>query len=49
MSGEVIYEQGTFVTGYGERRRTGRFLRFGEPRGSILPPADIPDTVAVAK
>lgn len=41
VAGDVIYERGTFVPGYGETRRTGRFLRAGEPAGTVTPPAPV--------
>lgn len=35
VTGEVVYERGEFVEGYGRSLRTGRFLRAGEERGSV--------------
>ncbi|AXQ30916.1 N-acyl-D-glutamate amidohydrolase [Solimonas sp. K1W22B-7] len=40
VGGQLVYRDGAFAPGYGEERRTGRFLRVGEPRGSVdAPPA----------
>ena len=35
VTGEVVYERGEFVEGYGRTLGTGRFLRAGEARGSV--------------
>ncbi|MET0930850.1 MAG: amidohydrolase family protein [Aeromicrobium sp.] len=37
VTGEVVFERGTFVEGYGRTIGTGRFLRAGEPRGTVAP------------
>ncbi|MCL3817342.1 N-acyl-D-amino-acid deacylase family protein [Aeromicrobium wangtongii] len=37
VSGEVVFERGDFVEGYGRTLGTGRFLRAGEPRGTVAP------------
>jgi N-acyl-D-aspartate/D-glutamate deacylase len=37
VSGELVFERGTFVEGYGRTIGTGRFLRAGEPRGTVAP------------
>jgi N-acyl-D-aspartate/D-glutamate deacylase len=37
VSGEVVYEHGEFADGYGRTMRTGRFLRAGEPAGTVSP------------
>jgi len=36
IGGQIVCRGGEFVAGYGESRRTGRFLRVGEPRGSVM-------------
>jgi N-acyl-D-aspartate/D-glutamate deacylase len=36
IGGQLVCEHGVFVEGYGQTRRTGRFLRVGEPRGSVI-------------
>ncbi len=41
VCGEVVFEDGEFADGYGETRRTGRFLRAGEPVGTVTPAADV--------
>jgi N-acyl-D-aspartate/D-glutamate deacylase len=35
VGGEVVFENGAFSPGYGKTARTGRFLRAGEPRGTV--------------
>jgi N-acyl-D-aspartate/D-glutamate deacylase len=35
VGGKVVYRAGAFVAGYGTEFATGRFLRAGEPRGSV--------------
>lgn len=35
VAGEVVYRSGDFVPGYGSTVGPGRFLRAGEPRGSV--------------
>jgi N-acyl-D-aspartate/D-glutamate deacylase len=35
VGGRVVFERGAFAPGYGETLRAGRFLRAGEPRGSV--------------
>lgn len=37
VSGELVYERGEFVEGYGRTLGTGRFLRAGEARGTVAP------------
>ncbi|KAA1380701.1 N-acyl-D-amino-acid deacylase family protein [Aeromicrobium fastidiosum] len=37
VSGELVFERGRFVDGYGVSLGTGRFLRAGEPRGTVAP------------
>jgi N-acyl-D-aspartate/D-glutamate deacylase len=37
VSGELVFERGTFVEGYGRTIGTGRFLRAGEARGTVAP------------
>ena len=37
VSGEPVFERGDFVEGYGTTLGTGRFLRAGEPRGTVAP------------
>jgi N-acyl-D-aspartate/D-glutamate deacylase len=37
VSGELVFERGDFVEGYGTTLGTGRFLRAGEPRGTVAP------------
>lgn len=46
VAGEVIHRGGEFVPTYGTSRRTGRFLRAGEPRGTVSPPVDVRRAVA---
>jgi N-acyl-D-aspartate/D-glutamate deacylase len=36
VGGRLVFEQGAFVPGYGESFRSGRFLRAGEPRGTVI-------------
>lgn len=36
IGGQLAFRNGAFVPGYGHTRRTGRFLRVGEPRGSVI-------------
>lgn len=48
VAGEVVFEEGRFIDGYGTTRRTGRFLRAGETTGTVLPPAIIQDDEAAA-
>jgi N-acyl-D-aspartate/D-glutamate deacylase len=38
VAGEVVYEYGAFAKGYGTLRRTGRFLRAHEERGTTSVP-----------
>lgn len=38
VGGQLVFRDGAFAPGYGEERRTGRFLRVGEPRGSVDAP-----------
>lgn len=35
IGGKIVFRNGEFVPGYGEDMRSGRFLRVGEPRGSV--------------
>lgn len=35
VGGRVVFERGAFAPGYGETLQAGRFLRAGEPRGSV--------------
>ena len=35
IGGKIVFRNGEFVPGYGEQIRSGRFLRVGEPRGSV--------------
>lgn len=35
IGGKIVFRDGEFVPGYGEQMRSGRFLRVGEPRGSV--------------
>ncbi|HSW14790.1 MAG TPA: N-acyl-D-glutamate amidohydrolase, partial [Solimonas sp.] len=35
VGGQLVYRDGVFAPGYGQRSRSGRFLRAGEPRGSV--------------
>jgi N-acyl-D-aspartate/D-glutamate deacylase len=37
VSGELVYQRGEFVEGYGRTLGTGRFLRAGEARGTVAP------------
>ncbi|MGA8987213.1 N-acyl-D-amino-acid deacylase family protein [Aeromicrobium sp.] len=37
VTGEVVFERGVFVEGYGRTLGTGRFLRAGEDRGTVAP------------
>ena len=37
VTGELVFERGTFVEGYGRSIGTGRFLRAGEARGTVAP------------
>ena len=37
VTGEVVFERGQFVEGYGRTLGTGRFLRAGEERGTVAP------------
>ncbi len=37
VSGVLVFERGDFVEGYGTTLGTGRFLRAGEPRGTVAP------------
>jgi N-acyl-D-aspartate/D-glutamate deacylase len=37
VAGVVVYRAGEFAEGYGRTLGTGRFLRAGEPRGSVTP------------
>lgn len=41
IAGEVVYRYGEFTPGYGTRRRTGRFLRAGEAKGTVDLPAEV--------
>jgi N-acyl-D-aspartate/D-glutamate deacylase len=41
IGGELVYEAGRFADSFGVDRRTGRFLRFGEERGTVLPAVDL--------
>jgi N-acyl-D-aspartate/D-glutamate deacylase len=36
VGGRVVYRDGSFIAGYGEAFRTGRFLRAGEPHGTCI-------------
>lgn len=36
IGGKIVFRDGEFVSGYGQSDRTGRFLRVGEPRGSVM-------------
>jgi N-acyl-D-glutamate deacylase len=36
ISGDVVYERGTFASGYGQRRRHGSFLRVGQKTPPVL-------------
>ncbi len=49
VAGELIFERGAFVPGYGHARRTGRFLRAGEARGTVVAPPDVPAQTVAAK
>lgn len=35
IGGKIVFRDGEFVPGYGEQIQSGRFLRVGEPRGSV--------------
>jgi N-acyl-D-aspartate/D-glutamate deacylase len=35
VAGKVVYRAGEFVPGYGKDFTSGRFLRAGEPRGTV--------------
>jgi N-acyl-D-aspartate/D-glutamate deacylase len=35
VGGRVVYRAGEFVAGYGTDFASGRFLRAGEPRGTV--------------
>ena len=35
VGGQVVWRDGAFTSGFGQTHRTGRFLRTGEPRGSV--------------
>ncbi len=48
VAGEVVHTYGSFVEGYGRSRRTGRFLRAGEARGTVLAPATVAGPVELA-
>jgi N-acyl-D-aspartate/D-glutamate deacylase len=37
VGGKVVYRAGSFVPGYGADFATGRFLRAGEPTGTVRP------------
>jgi N-acyl-D-aspartate/D-glutamate deacylase len=37
VGGTVVYRGGEFVDGYGRELNTGRFLRAGEPQGTVRP------------
>lgn len=37
IGGRVVFQEGEFREGYGRSWRSGRFLRAGEPRGSVTP------------
>lgn len=47
VGGKVVYRAGEFVTGYGKYFASGRFLRAGEPRGSVREPVTSRQTAAV--
>lgn len=47
VGGRTVFRDGAFVEGYGEAWRTGRFLRAGEPRGTVAPAAASAAPVAV--
>ena len=36
VGGRVVFEHGSFAPGFGRTARTGRFLRAGEPRGTVI-------------
>jgi N-acyl-D-aspartate/D-glutamate deacylase len=38
VGGTVVYRSGEFTEGYGRTMHTGRFLRAGEPRGTVREP-----------
>lgn len=46
VTGEVVYERGAFVEGYGHSLGTGRFLRAGEARGTVAPVRRLEQVVA---
>ena len=46
IGGEVVYEAGAFVEGYGEARRYGRFLRAGQKAAPLAQPAAAPSLAA---
>jgi len=48
VAGEVVYRKGTFADGYGQSRRTGRFLRAGEPRGTVRQPEPVAGPLQLA-
>jgi N-acyl-D-aspartate/D-glutamate deacylase len=39
VGGQIVWRNGAFTPGFGKTHRTGRFLRAGEPRGSVDMPA----------
>jgi N-acyl-D-aspartate/D-glutamate deacylase len=47
VGGRVVYREGEFVPGYGTDFAAGRFLRAGEPRGSVRQQVDRPVTAAI--
>ncbi len=46
VAGVVVYRAGEFAEGYGRTLGTGRFLRAGEPRGSVTPVRRVVEQVA---
>jgi N-acyl-D-aspartate/D-glutamate deacylase len=46
VSGKVVYRGGEFVPGYGADFAAGRFLRAGEPQGSVRAPKATATTAA---
>lgn len=48
IGGRVVQRSGEFVEGYASARRTGRFLRAGEPRGSVIEDASAAPRKAAA-
>jgi N-acyl-D-aspartate/D-glutamate deacylase len=46
VSGELVFERSEFVPGYGRSIGTGRFLRAGEPRGTVTPVRRLEQAVA---